>query len=161
MMGEAGGASREFQQGVANVIRNRATILGGTDANYGSVINQPGAFSAMTDPRTARLVQGGLNGTNVTQSVREVVEGVYGGTMSDNTDGALLYYSPVSMTTAGSDGRQVQCITCKPRWNFSTLQRTLYTTSPAGATGGQTTIGTEGIFYKCKEGNSCWAPPRQ
>jgi spore germination cell wall hydrolase CwlJ-like protein len=133
-MGEARGASGKFQLGVANVIRNRASAV---DGNYDAVINQAGAFSAMNDGDPNRaVVDATLENGTVTDEVRDIVEGVFTGTLSDNTDGALLYYSPQSMKPAGS----------QPGWNFGVLKKTL-------------NLGNEGKFYKCNQGDSCWNKP--
>jgi spore germination cell wall hydrolase CwlJ-like protein len=133
-MGEARGASREFQVAVANVIKNRAALVGN---DYSSVIKQPGQFSAMnpTDPNRP-AVDATLQEGTVTDQVKNVVEGVYTGKIGDNTKGALLYYSPQSMDPSRSE----------PRWNFRVLTLTLE-------------LGDEGKFYRCSGGTSCWRRP--
>ena len=135
VMGEARGATREFQIGVANVIKNRAALV---NDDYDAVINDPGQFSAMSegDPNRS-VVDATLNDGVVTDAVKEVVEGTYTGAIADNTSGALLYYSPQSMNPSGST----------PRWNFSILTETL-------------NLGGEGRFYRCTTGTSCWQRPR-
>jgi RHS repeat-associated protein len=134
VMGEARGASRDFQVAVANVIRNRATAIGG---DYERVIWAPNQFDAMSEgDANFRITQEVLLNGTVTQQVRDVVEGVYTGQIGDSTDGALLYYSPQSMRPAGR----------KPGWNFGQLEQTL-------------DLGNEGKFYKCDSGTSCWQRP--
>ena len=134
VMGEARGASRAFQVAVTNVIKNRAQLVRG---NYNSVIDQQGAFSSMNaDDPNRPVVDATLNHGTVTAQVRDVVEGVYTGAIGDNTQGGLLHYSPRSEQPAGS----------VPRWNFNTLRGTL-------------DLGTEGKFYKCTQGTSCWERP--
>lgn len=134
VMGEARGASREFQIGVTNVIKNRANLVGG---DYDAVINQRGQFSAMnaSDPNRS-VVDATLNEGVVTDAVKEIVEAIFAGSLGDNTDGALLYFSPQSMVPAGST----------PRWNFSILTKTL-------------DLGEEGQFFRCTQGSSCWQRP--
>jgi hypothetical protein len=133
-MGEARGASKEFQQAVASLIKNRATLV---HDDYDAVIKDPGQFSSMDsdDPNNAAVEATLENGT-VTESVKNIVEGVYTGKLSDNTKGALLFYSPQSMDPKGS----------KPGWNFKILKQTL-------------DLKEEGKFYKCAQGNSCWKRP--
>lgn len=146
VMGEARGASRDFQTAVTNVIKNRATL---TSGDYEAVINQPNAFSAMNsgDPNRA-VVDEVLKNGSVTDQVRDIVEGVYSGTIADNTQGALLYYSPRSMPN----------FTDTPAWNFAQLQLTTYTSTYEPRLNASY-IGGEGLFYACARGSSCWARP--
>jgi hypothetical protein len=86
--GEARGASKGFQTGITNVIKNRANLLGG---DYDAVINQTGQFSAMNagDPNRA-VVEQVLATGEISAGLRDIVEGVDNGSISDNTQGALL-----------------------------------------------------------------------
>jgi RHS repeat-associated protein len=136
VMGEARGASKDFQVAVASVIRNRAMKVGG---DYDRVIWAPNQFTStnLSDSNNG-VVQATIFDGTVTPQVRDVVEGVYTGQIGDSTSGALLYYSPQSMRPANST----------PPWRFGELEQTL-------------DLGNEGKFYKCKSGTSCWQRPQK
>jgi RHS repeat-associated protein len=146
--GEAGGASSAFQTGVANVIKNRADLVGG---DYDAVINQPGAFGAMdSDDPAHRIVERVLETGKVSAQLRDAVEGVYRGTLGDNTQGALFYYSPVSMKPGMASNPR--------RWDFARLTLTAYSSTFVNSLNA-TLVGGEGLFFKCVQGTSCWARP--
>jgi hypothetical protein len=134
VIGEAAGASKAFEAGVANVVKSRASLVNG---NFAAVANQAGAFSSFNsgDPNRA-TVDAVLEHGAVTDEVRDIVESVYRGTRPDNTNGALLFYSPQSMRPTGT----------APIWNMNVLKETL-------------DLGDEGKFYACKQGTSCWRRP--
>ena len=144
--GEARGASKGFQAGITNVIKNRATLVGG---DYEAVINQPGQFSAMNsgDPNRA-VVDHVLATGEISAGLRDIVEGVYNGSIGDDTKGALLYYSPRSMNPAYS----------APGWDFTQLRLTAFS-SARDARLGITVIGGEGLFFRCARGTGCWQRP--
>ena len=135
LMGEARGATRDFKLGVANVIKNRANVIGG---DYAAVVGQPGAFSAFNEGDVNRaVVDAVLTDGVVSDEVKEIGEGVFTDSLADNTNGSLLYYSPQSMMPKGSI----------PNWNFKVLKL-------------QLDLSDEGQFYGCKEGgSSCWQKP--
>lgn len=146
LAGEARSATREFQTGAANVIKNRAKLISG---DYNAVINARGQFSAMrTDDPNRTVVDKVLATGEVDSGLRDVVEGVYNGTIGDNTQGALLYYSPQSMNPAYK----------VPGWNFGQLTLTAYS-STFNRRLDATVVGGEGMFFRCVEGTSCWARP--
>lgn len=134
-MGEARGASRDFKLGVANVIKNRANVIGG---DYAAVVGQPGAFSAFNAGDVNRaVVDAVLTDGVVSDEVKEIGEGVFTDSLADNTNGSLLYYSPQSMAPKGA----------VPNWNFKVLKL-------------QLDLSDEGQFYSCSEGgSSCWQKP--
>jgi hypothetical protein len=128
------------------VIKNRAKLVGG---DYNAVINPPGQFSAMGADDPNRGVADKVLATGeIASGLRDIVEGVYNGSIGDNTQGALLYYSPQSMNPAYR----------VPGWNFGQVTLTAYSSAYNRGLDA-TVIAGEGMFFRCVEGTSCWARP--
>ena len=105
---EARGESYAGKVAVASVIRNRVNATRLPD-QWDDVIERKWQFSSMTAPGDAMLVQWPHDGDQSWLDSMNVAEGVFDGTIADNTDGSTLY---------------ANLSVCHPNWNFAELTQT-------------------------------------
>jgi N-acetylmuramoyl-L-alanine amidase len=105
---EARGEPREGKIAVAAVIRNRVAATHLPD-QWDDIIERKWQFSSMTAPGDGMLVQWPHDGDSSWLESMAVAEGIFVGTILDNTDGSTLY---------------ANLKVCSPSWNFSKLTQT-------------------------------------
>ncbi|MEL4106285.1 kelch repeat-containing protein [Oscillospiraceae bacterium WX1] len=124
--GEAGDCSASAWEAVANVIMNRVGTREWKKYDTVTKVIKYTGFDAYTYPNSAyKAAMNYLNnrdGSNAKlESLIKIVLDVYNGGTPDNTNGAVLYYSPRAME-ALHDRDPKQYPNTKPSWNFDVLQ---------------------------------------
>lgn len=89
MWREARGEGQEGMQAVGCVVRTRAASL-----LWDKVICAKWQFSSMTAPGDSQLVAWPGQGDPTWQQAMTLAEGIYAGTVPDNTGGATHYFNP-------------------------------------------------------------------
>lgn len=97
---EARGEVNAARQGVASVVRNRVGYQGKYGEKFAGVILKPYQFSSFNvgDPNREKMLcplenQGAL-AEKVWDDCYSIAQGIYIGTLADNTEGAVFYFSP-------------------------------------------------------------------
>lgn len=92
MWREARGEGAEGMQAVGCVVRNRVERQSYGD--WSQCITAKWQFSSLTAPGDAMLVQWPETGDAPFKTCMLLAEGIYNGTVIDNTDGATHYFNP-------------------------------------------------------------------
>ena len=123
--GEASNCSEASWRAVANVIMNRVGT--GEWKKYDTVtkVIKYTGFDAYTHPnnpyKTAENYLNHRDGSNAElEELIRIVLDVYNGKSKDNTNGAVLYYSPKAQARLHKANPQLY--PSKPSWNFNVLQ---------------------------------------
>lgn len=102
---EAEGEPYEGKIGVGSVIRNRVHATHCEDT-WDDVIERKWQFSSMTAPGDPTLVKWPHDGDQSWIDSMNVAQGIFDGTIADNTGGATLY---------------ANLHVCSPKWDFAKL----------------------------------------